>query len=89
MPEKILKPFWKSIDGQEFPTLKDAEAHEAANYHHTLTGRDPATVRLAIDLHPEHAALTLAIERAAAEIKRNRRKQAEAPPAAEPPQPDP
>jgi hypothetical protein len=90
VPQKFEKPFWKTIDGKEFASLKEAEAHEAANYHHALTGLDPAAVRLAIDLAPEHAALTAAIERAANEIKRNRRARAEAETSVLPPtQPDP
>lgn len=87
MPQKFEKPFWRTVDGKEFSTLKDAEAHERANYHHALTRLEAPAIRAAIELDPDYAPLALAIERAANEIKRNRRAKAETP--AAPPAMDP
>ena len=73
MPQKFEKPFWRTLDGLEFATLKEAEAHEAANYHLVLANLTAFGVQAAIALAPESAHITAAIERAAIEIKRNRR----------------
>ena len=86
MPEKILVEKWKALDGKVCDTRKDAEAHEAANFHLMLCGLSAEEVQEALELKREPIAG--AIERAALEIKRARRAKADA--AQEPhPQPDP
>ena len=85
MPTEITKKFWVTFDGKECPTHKEAETWEAANFHARLVRLDATDVQAAVALDPRVEAITAAIELAALEIKRNRRK-VEAPP---PPPEDP
>lgn len=90
MPQAVQVARWKTFDGRDFATRKEAEAHEEANLLGALVGLDADDVQAAVALAPGREVLTAAIERAALDIKRARRAKAEAAPATEPQQqPDP